>query len=282
MIDIKYENGEIKITTGNLSMIYNDNQLPLSFNMIKSVSKEPLWSTKLTDNMWATYQNNEMVDVIVNDKIGNTILSYNWNVISHGSVFYKSLYWYCLNLLKTGKVPQGLVIGTHDGEFGEWVPTVINQLSVATLVEGGIPQFTKLRENYKGYLNVTTLMGLVTTDGEDVTFFEGGRGYTNSVVENVIRKWETEEIKSSVRKSITINNIIEENLNGHIDWLHLDVEGLDAKLIMSMDERYIPNFIIFEYANLEEQEIEEINIWLRLRNFKLYSDRGITMATRVV
>jgi len=62
----------------------------------------------------------------------------------------------------------------------------------------------------------------------------------------------------------------------------LDVEGLDAKLIMSIDESKIklPNFIIFEDFNLNEDEKKEIYSYLENRNYKLKSEGGICEAIR--
>ena len=87
---------------------------------------------------------------------------------------------------------------------------------------------------------------LITTQGQDIEFFEGGEGYTNSVVERVIRDWETEEIKSSIKPSCSINSLIGNYIASgeQLDWLHLDVEGYDADLLKAL-EKPLPPFIIF-------------------------------------
>jgi hypothetical protein len=124
----------------------------------------------------------------------------------------------------------------------------------------------------------------VTPDGNDVEFFEGGKGYTNSVVERVIRSWETEEINSTKRKSISFNSIIEDNFivfGEKLDWIHLDVEGLDVKLLNSLKEEYIPNFIIFEDYNLTDDDRVLIQIWIEKNNFKKHSENGICMLSKI-
>ena len=192
------------------------------------------------------------------------------------------MWLYNKKVLSDGKLPKGLVIGTHDGEFGEWVPIALKREANMILVEASNNQFSKLLKNY--YKNSTTkcIQNLVTTNGEDVIFFEGGAGYTNTVVEKVIRYWETEEVHTTKRSSISMTNLIMEEMGGDIDWLHLDVEGLDAKLIMSIDESKIklPNFIIFEDFNLNEDEKKEIYFYLESRNYKLKSEGGICEAIR--
>ena len=169
-------------------------------------------------------------------------------------------------------------MGTHDGEFGEWVPLVRDFMSDMLLVEASQKQFDKLHQNFIGKPGITFLNDLITTDGSDVEFFEGGAGYTNTVVERVIRHWETEEVHSSTRTSTSFNILIESY--GKIDWLHLDVEGLDAKLLMSLKEEHIPNFIIFEDYNLDPEEFNRVSTFFRDKGFKLHSEGGICMASK--
>ena len=277
MIDIKYEEGHIKINTNDLSSVFKSEQLPLIFKIKNSISKDIIWETRLENNMWASYPENELKDVIVEDAEGNFIYRYNWDVIQHGSIFYKSLWLYCKGLINDGIKPVGLVIGTHDGEFGEWVPLAKNFMSDMLLVEASETQFNRLVNNFKGKPGLSFLQELITTDGEDVEFFEGGKGYTNTVVKRVIDYWETEEIYSTNRTSISINQLIKDNFYKKLDWLHLDVEGLDAKLLMSLKSENLPNFIIFEDFNLDPEEKIEITSWFEDRNYKLHSEGGICM-----
>jgi hypothetical protein len=102
------------------------------------------------------------------------------------------------------------------------------------------------------------------------------------VVESVIRHWEKEEIKSVKKDSISITDLIMSECGGKIDWLHLDVEGLDAQLIMGIDETKVslPNFIIFEDYNLSQDKKDEIYNWLKDRGFELKSEGGICEAIR--
>jgi hypothetical protein len=280
MVDIDYGDGQIKINTKDLSGVFTKEQLPLIIKIKNSISKDVVWETQLDSNMWASYPNNEVNDVIIEDSKGNFIYHYNWDVIQHGSIFYKSLWLYCKGLINKGEKPVGLVIGSHDGEFGEWVPLAKNSMSDILLVEASEPQFNRLIKNYKGKPGLSFLQELITTDGEDVEFFEGGRGYTNTVVKRVIDYWETEEIHSTIRTSTSINQLIKDNFYKKLDWLHLDVEGLDAKLLLSLESNYLPNFIIFEDDNLNPEEKTEIFSWFEGLNYKLHSESGICMSIK--
>lgn len=276
MIEIKYSENQVVINTGNLSTIFNQSQLPLNFEIKSAISKNKVWSVDMVDNMWASYPKNEIYDVVIKDCNGNFITQYYWNVFDHGTIFHKSLWLYCKGLINKGIKPRGLVIGTHDGEFGEWVPVAKNFLSDMLLIEGSKEQYNKLIKNYDGKDGITFRHDIVTPNGGIVNFFEGGKGYTNTIVERVIRHWEIEQIHSDIRQSVAINDVIKSY--GKIDWLHLDVEGLDAELIMSIDGD-LPPFIIFEDFNLLQLDKEKIYNYLQSKNFNLYSDAGICMAT---
>ena len=280
MITITYNSEGIKVNVGHISK-YNQN-LPLKLKIKKHVSGELQWSTNLNDNWYATYPNTEMFDVEICDSKDKTIYVKKWDVMEHGNHFYKSLWMYNKSVLSNGKFPKGLVIGTHDGEFGEWVPIVQKRECNVILVEASENQFNKLKNNYKNNSLVKPIQNLITPNGGEVEFFEGGAGYTNTVVENVIRHWEKEEISSTKRNSISITDLILNECGGHIDWIHLDVEGLDAKLIMGIDEDKItlPNFIIFEDYNLSQDKKDEIYNWLHQKGYQTYSEGGICEAVK--
>ena len=99
MINIDYSNGKIVITTGDLKKSFKENQLPLIVEIKQAISKEVVWSTKLFENMWATFPQNEIYDVIVYDVNKNFITQHYWDVLQNGSFFYKSLWLYCRGLL---------------------------------------------------------------------------------------------------------------------------------------------------------------------------------------
>lgn len=280
MINIDYSNKQIKITTGKISKLFDSTELPLRVEIRKKVSKELWWSTRLADDMWASYPNNEINDVIILTNEGKIVYEHEWDVMKHGSIFYKTLYLYCQKIFTSGRKPNGLAIGTHDGEFGEWVPVALDRLSDIVMVEGSIKQYTKLQKNFSNY-KYEMIYEIITPDGGEVEFFEGGEGYTNSVVESVIRSWEIEEINSSKRNSISLNELIESKFDGKIDWIHMDVEGLDSKLIMSIKDEYSPKLIIFEDNNYNTEQREEIYDYLKNKNYHLHSENGNCMAIKL-
>lgn len=255
MINITYNHPNIKVETQEVSKLYN---LPLKVEITTHVSKNIQWDCEIGDNSWATFSNDSIFDVVIKDANNNIIINREFNVLEDGSYLDKALYLYC-NTLDN---PKGLAIGTHDGEFGEWVAPVLKGKTQAVLVEASTPQFEKLTLNYGKTLSTQLIQNLVTTDGSKVEFFEGGKGYTNSVKENVIKSWEKEEIHSNLRKSISINSLINQiSPNKKLDWLHLDIEGYDDEILRAINVDLLPNFIIFEHNNLLMEDK------LRLENY---------------
>ena len=273
MIDIRYEEKEIKILTQNITSLYES---PLSVNIHNKVTQERIWYCEISDYSWATFPNKEMIDVVIRDVNGKTVMSRKWDVFIDGDVLYKTIYLYCCKLIREGINPNGLAVGTHDGAFGEWVPIVFDGVSRATLVEASQKQFDKLFENYYDFEGVKLIHSLVTTDGKPQEFYEGGRGYTNTLVPRVIESWETEPYSSSLTESMSINEIVS-NMD-RFDWLHLDVEGYDANLLYALDK--LPNLIIFENNNLLENERNEINSFLIRKGYTLQQEPVSTIAIK--
>lgn len=244
MIKIEYKHPDIKINTGEVSKVFD---LPLKVEIINHIGKSKVWATEMFDNYWASFSHDSIFDIKVFDKYGNLIINREWDVTIDGTYLDQALYFYCKKL----GTSKGLAIGVHDGEFGEWVAPVVEGLTNATLVEASSPQFKKLSKHYVRKDNVNLVFDLVTTDGSDIEFFEGGKGYTNSVKEQVIKSWESEEIISTLRSSIAINDLLKvTSPDKKLDWLHLDIEGYDGEILRAIEVDLLPNFIIFEHNNL--------------------------------
>jgi hypothetical protein len=267
MISISYTGPKIKIETKKVSNIYS---CPLKLSIKTHIGKREVWACEMGDHHWAVYENDSIFDIDIKDSTGEQVLYREWNILEDGSDLAKALYLYCSKKNNT----RGIAIGTHDGEFGEWVPAVKNYKTDAILIEASTPQFTKLSSHYLGYPNVTLINNLVTTNGQEVEFFEGGAGYTNSVKENVIRSWEKEEIHSAKRSSISINSILENSKPIH--WLHLDIEGYDAELIKGIYPHLLPPFIIFEHNNLSKVDKLDIVFYLENQGYSIFKEDSVS------
>lgn len=272
MIKINYDIDSIRVETSNLNSVFTEHQLPLQFEFVKQVNGRKIWDVKLNSNSWANFPDTEMIDVVVKDNNDKHLFTRKWNVLIDGSFIYQKLWNYCLNTNN----PKGVVVGTHNGEFGEWVPTALNQQSEMILIEASEKQYSELLNNFGVFENLQFVNKLVTDNGETVTFYEGGKGYTNSVEKRVIEFWETEEISATIRESIKFSDLIDNSIN----WIHLDVEGIDDKLLYTLSDIQYNNLglIIFEYNNLTTEKREEINNFIISKGFTTFREKGICVA----
>ena len=270
MINIQYNHPDIRVETSEVSKILS---LPLKCSVISHVGKKEIWSCELNDNSWATYSNDSIFDIKITDSNNDEILYREYNVLEDGRELDKAFYLYCKSLNN----PKGVAIGTHDGEFGEWVSAVLDTITEAKLVEASDNQFLSLINNYNDKENVELINNLITTDGSDIEFFEGGKGYTNSVKQKVIENWESEAISSKISPSISINQILDKKY----DWLHLDIEGYDDEIIRAINVDILPNFIIFEHNNLEIEDKLKLEGYLINLGYKINRNDSVSyLATK--
>ena len=260
------DEGGLQINTGNL--LFDT----LKFKYVRQTTDHLLWEIDLPPNSWARYPDFEMVDVIVEDSEGNEVYRHKWEVMLNGTFLYQKMWKYSLDNPNS----KGVVVGTHSGDFGEWVPLINN--AQMTLVEASDKQFTGLTSTYSKYPNLTLINELVTVDGKDVIFYEGGAGYTNSVLKKVIDYWEHEPIIATERTSIKFSDLITPDTN----WIHLDVEGIDDQLLMSLDDTTFNHIdlIIYEYNNLSGVEREVIKDFLVSKGYNHHQEGGIGLAEK--
>jgi hypothetical protein len=278
LFEVEYNGEGIKVQIKDLTDFSNEIPQPLTVKFVRQIGKKVIWSCELNSNSWATFPDNEMIDTIICDKDDNVLYEKKWDVTEHGNFIYQKLWYTLLKNFHNGKKNYGVVVGTHKGDFGEWVPIIMKNLSSALLVEASENQFTTLSENYKSISNVQLLHNLVTPDGEDCLFYEGGQGYTNSVLKRVIEYWEKEPILETKRQSLKFSTLVDEKVN----WIHTDVEGLDPQLLMSLsDEQFRGlDIIIYEYNNSDPEEREIINEFLISKSFETFREEGVGICFR--
>ena len=258
MINISYnrDNNLTRVELNNSSLIKT--YLPLKIQFKNIISNEIHYETELQDYWWTEWRGGEFItDVLIYSSNGTLLHEYKWDVINHGDEIEKMLWFYLKSRQTQGIKSNGLVIGSHDGRNGHWIYPVKHKLTNVTLIDGSDKQFVNLIENYKNQYHVETLNTIVTVDGSDVEWYQGGEGYTDTVVPSVINNWlDSSEIKKSYRKSIAINDLIKDK---NYDWLHLDVEGLDGDLILALE--FKPNLIIYEDENLDIVTKTKLDTW---------------------
>ena len=278
MIHYKYdrENNATIIHVDDLSLI-GTNWVRVEF--VNIISAETHYSTKLYSNMWTCWNGAELyTDVYIYNDKDTLIKIFNWDVTINGDPIERILWYYLYERKQNCISSNGLVIGTHDGRNGHWIYPVMENLSRATLIEAGQKQFEKLKTNYSTYNNVNCICTIVTPNGGPIFWYEGGEGYTDTVVRDVIEGWLAEpQISNSLRQSNSIKSIT--NVKEY-DWIHLDVEGLDEQLILALETR--PNIIIYESMNLKEEQNKNLSDWFSNNSYKTLTSLGNTIAIKLI
>jgi hypothetical protein len=258
MIDITYDRSInlTRVEVNNLQLIKE--YLPLKVQFKNIVTGEIHYESELLDYWWTEWKGAEQItDVLVYFSNGKLLYEHKWDVTINGDIHEKILWFYLKARQLNGLKSNGLVIGSHDGRNGHWIYPVKHKLTDALLIDGSDKQFINLVENYKHNSNVETLNTIVTTDGSYVEWYQGGEGYTDTVVPSLINEWlDSSEITKSYRKSVSINDLMKDK---NYDWLHLDVEGLDGDLILALEQK--PNIIIFEDENLDVVTKAKLKVW---------------------
>jgi hypothetical protein len=273
------ENPFGKIVT-KIDNSYNPNifQPPFTFQIINDIDGEIKWeSTGMLEGWWSTFVEPCNSEAIVKDSKGDIVCSWKWETNKHGDKSHKVFLDWC----KKNKGSKGISIGTHNGTTGEWIVPVFDSLIEAYLVEASDKQYNELVSNYKNLPNTHTIQSLITSDGLDIEFFESEDGFTNSTSKEHVLKFH-DNVISVFKKSKSLNNlIIECGLKDDLKWLHLDVEGIDDELIMSLDDTRVcmPEIIIYESLNLTEERKNNVIKWLEGKGYQCEESGWNTIAT---
>jgi hypothetical protein len=272
MIKVDYSRSENKtVVTLDKFTIFQPSDLPLTARFKKSITGEEVWSSPLSPGTWVSWGGAETpYDVVLTTPSGKTVFEHKYSVPQHGDSIEK-LMWHFLRSLN--HKPKGLVIGCHDGTFGHWTYPVILGMTDAVLVDGSKAQCEVVVRNYGHLPFVKFIHDIITTDGEEVEWFEGGEGFTDTIYKPVINIFLTDDkIKQTHRTSTAINDLIEKEFNGKLDWLHLDVEGIDGDLILALKTE--PTLIIFEVMHIKQPQYYEILDWAQEHEYRLFNDGG--------
>jgi len=237
------------------------------------------WEIDLQPGTWATWKSGgcNRCDIRVFTQEGKHLFTRKWNGFIDGGKIEKALNLYC----KINQNSRGIIIGSHDGEWGHWVDPVREMGIECLIIEGSEKQYNRLKKNYSRYSNCTLLNHIVTVNGEDVTWYYTEEGYSDSVIKGISEKFnDISNVFNKVEKSKSINEIIKTYGYENFDFLHLDLEGYDTDLIMGL--LYFPKIIIFEneHCKSEGKYNEAINFLLE-KGYNIIEEDIDTLAIKL-
>ena len=273
-----HSEGNTKITVDyNTSTYYDEKQFPLHL-IYKTLMGEVAWSIELFPGWFSEYSliSNTTIEII--DSLGNQLFEWKWDPFIHGDYAHQYFEIWALN----NRGSNGIAIGTHNGMTGEWVGPVNKGLLKSTLVEASDIQFKDLVKYYKDKKWINCIQSLITTDGNNVIFYEGGNGFTNSLSKDIIEKHiNVEEIVTTIKPSKSINDlIIESSERGKVKWLHIDVEGMDGELIHSINDDLLPDLLLFESLHMEEEYYNNLSQYLAEKGYSVTKSGWNTICTK--
>ena len=250
----------------NAMEYYNEKQFPLYLTH-KTIMGEVAWSSNLYSGHFSQYLMNTYTNVDIIDSLGNKLFEWVWNPFIHGDYAHQYFEIWALN----NRGSNGIAIGTHNGMTGEWVGPVVSGKLKATLVEASEPQFTDLLKFYGGKSWVNCKRELITSDGSNIIFYEGGVGFTNTTNENLILKYvDSQHVIKTEKTSKSINDlIIESSERGKVKWLHIDVEGMDGELIYAINDDLLPELLLFESLHMENEYYDNLCSYLTNKGYSI-------------
>lgn len=257
----------------DLKPFFPENELPLNIKVMSCVTGDVTYSVETNGNIWFEKINFYFEDVKIYTKGGVLVWQKLWDILEEDEYkFFK--------LLNSYKNSKGIVIGAHDGTYGEWITMLDNPKNELLLIEPAEAQFNKLQRTFGKKNNVKLLNTLISCDGGEIEFYEESSGFFNSTNKSHLKNYFGENQINVVKKnSISLVELLKENFVGQLDWLHFDTESYDAKLILSLknNRNLLPKTIVFEHNHLLIEEKYELENFLKEENYKIkiFSDNTI-------
>jgi hypothetical protein len=246
--------------------LLEENQFPLCLKH-KTMSGEVIWQSNLVLGGFSHFFLNTYTTVNLSDSLGNSLFEWNWDPFIHGD--YNHQFFELWSIKNIGA--NGIAIGTHNGMTGEWVGPVNKGRLKATLVEASVLQYNELLKFYDSKKWVSCINILVTTDGSESLFYEGGDGFTNSLSRKTIEKYvDCGVITKVIKPSVSINDlIVKSSEKDKVRWIHMDVEGMDGELIYAIREDLLPELLLFESLNMEDAYYKDLCEYLKSKKYSI-------------
>jgi len=257
--------------SNEIMSVLSDDDFPIKFSVKKLLNNETIYDANMYVNHWASHPAVEYCYIEAITKTGISLFREDWDPIKHGCLSDSIFYTWCLK----NPGSKGISIGSNDGTGGDYVvPYMRGLIESMVLVEASERTFESLKRNYSNDGRIKTINTLVSTKSEKIKFYEStsGPGLVNSVYPDFAKLF-NEDLVEIEKDAIGINEIIANNTS-EIDWLHIDVEGLDAELIMAVDLNIIkPKVIIYENNNGKNQRIpgDELIEYLNKNGYEVFN-----------
>jgi FkbM family methyltransferase len=180
-------------------------------------------------------------------------------------------------------------VGANDGKSFDYLYDFVTGRSSVGLVMEPVEQYFKeLKSNYNDFPNIKCINVAVHDTLSEVGIFKinpefehlypdwvrGSASFNSSHLTNCLAKVDFEHLTEETVQAKNINKILEESfLPGSVDYLQIDTEGYDYKVLRQIDfSIFKPSIIRFEFVNLTDEEKDKSNKLLKIYNYYLFDE----------
>ena len=134
------------------------------------------------------------------------------------------------------------------------------------LIEANPKNINKLEESYKNFNNARILnLGVTASKNNEITFFytEDDAPYymvCSTKINHVLKHYPNSKINEFKIKTVSVNNLFKDYIKEkNIDYLSIDLEGIDFEILMSLNlNDYNIKNISFEYLHLNKKQKKQL------------------------
>jgi FkbM family methyltransferase len=251
----------------NISFFLDEFNLPLNVKFLNYYTDEILWETNLGPDMWAKYNIIIGTKIQITTKNGKTIKEVCYNKLKYNNIIDDVF----TTTISSKNLKNGVVIGAGSGSYGEWIYLIKNKKTSAILIEPDEKEFKKLIQYYSQYENVELLNICVDIEDGEKEFWLTPEGNVNSLKKENCLKYGIKE-NDLINKKIKVYSLNDLLKTKNIDWIRLDVEGMDSELILSLDDEILNKlkYIQYEHINITEYEKINTNLYLESKGFNVF------------
>lgn len=271
LVSISDDNDEWKVEIDRkISFVLEGKKFPLKMKILNHYGKKIIWETDLLPGTWASWNSPKGTDLILETRDGDRLKEVPYNRLKYRDVVDDVFYYYIISK----NLKKGIVLGAGAGTYGEWVDPVLNSLTSALLVEPGAYEFSELEKMFSNNSNVKLINKGVDVESGTKTFWVSSTGNISSLDKNVSLKYVGEDCLTPVEMEfISMNDLVlQEFPDLDLDWVRLDVEGADSRIIFSINPEilYRIQYLQYEHINITEEEKIETNRYLESLGFTVY------------
>ena len=161
--------------------------------------------------------------------------------------------------------------------FTEFIKRKYNKNSNVFLVEANPKNIEKLKVSYKNFENINIFnFAISTKDIDELKFFYSEKDaphyqVCSTDIYHVKKHYPNSIIKNFSIQSRSINSFFKEFFLSEIDYLSIDIEGLDYEVLMSIDfSKYNIKNISIEYLHLTMQQKKNLINFLEKRGYSYF------------